>query len=96
MTINHSIGLKVKKLRLDKHMTLKELSSLTNLSTGFLSQIENGKASMAIDTLSKIADVFDVTLPYLFSRQNESSSDMIMRSYDITYHQKICPALKEI
>lgn len=88
MTINHSIGLKVKKLRLDKHMTLKELSSLTNLSTGFLSQIENGKASMAIDTLSKITDVFDVTLPYLFSRQNESSSDMIMRSYDITYHQR--------
>lgn len=66
MTINDSIGIKLKQIRTDKHMTLKELSELTGLSIGFLSQIENGKASVAIDTLSKIAEFLEVTLPYFF------------------------------
>ena len=85
MTSNESIGLKLKRLRTDKHMTLKELSGLTNLSIGFLSQIENGKASVAIDTLSKIADVLEVTLPYLFSQYEDESSGIVTRSFDIAY-----------
>ncbi|MDO7205343.1 helix-turn-helix transcriptional regulator [Paraclostridium bifermentans] len=47
-------------------MTLKDLSEKTNLSIGFLSQLERGLTSIATDTLGSIADVFEVELSYFF------------------------------
>ena len=44
------IGKKIKKLRTNKKLTLKELSERTNLSIGFLSQLERGLTTVAIDS----------------------------------------------
>ena len=55
MNYNTTIGLKIKELRNSKKFTLKYLSEETNLSIGFLSQLERGMTSVAIDTLAKIA-----------------------------------------
>ncbi len=61
------IGKKIKKLRTNKKLTLKELSERTNLSIGFLSQLERGLTTVAIDSLTKIAKELDVNLTYFFS-----------------------------
>src|SRR5699024_5384298 len=58
---------KIKYLRHQKNMTLKDLSEQTNLSISFLSQIERGTASLAITSLKKIADVFNVGINYFFT-----------------------------
>lgn len=60
------IGKKIKKLRTNKKLTLKELSEKTNLSIGFLSQLERGLTTVAIDSLTKIAKELDVSLTYFF------------------------------
>lgn len=58
------IGEKIKKLRSDKQMTLKALSERTGLSIGYLSQLERGKTTVALDSLQKIAEVLEVDFTF--------------------------------
>lgn len=74
------IGEKVKRLRNEKGMTLKQLSEATGLSTGFLSQFERGITTIAVEHLSTIADLFNVKINYFF--EEEPESEPIVRGYD--------------
>ena len=53
MDHNVTIGAKVKAFRTAKKYTLKQLSEESGLSIGFLSQLERGLSSIAIDSLAK-------------------------------------------
>ena len=66
MNHNLPIGEKIKALRNANNLTLKQLGEMTNLSVGFLSQMERGMSSIAIDTLEKIASVLNVSLTSFF------------------------------
>ena len=79
--MNKNIGTKIKRLRTQKQMTLKDMSEKTNLSIGFLSQLERGLTSVATDSLEKIADVLEVDLTYFFMRPREHKKTVI-RSYE--------------
>lgn len=79
---NLTIGARVKNLRTTRKYTLKRLSEEVGLSIGFLSQLERGMSSIAIDSLSKIADVFDVPLSSFFVHTETSSTSPLMKSYD--------------
>jgi len=61
-----SIHDKIKQLRVESGLTLKELSEKTELSQGFLSMIENGNANLAITSLKKIAHAFNIEINYFF------------------------------
>lgn len=75
------IGSKIKELRNQKGMTLKELSEATNLSIGFLSQLERGLTSVAIDVLTKISDILGVEFTYFFDSSIKEESKLL-RSYE--------------
>jgi transcriptional regulator with XRE-family HTH domain len=62
---------KIKDLRTKNNMTLKDLSEKTELSVSFLSQIERGTSSLAIQSLKKIADAFDVNITYFFEESKQ-------------------------
>lgn len=62
---------KIKKLRDEQGLTLKELSEKTELSVSFLSQIERGTSSLAITSLKKIADAFGVPMIHFFEEEEE-------------------------
>lgn len=79
--MNEDIGGKIKQLRTQRKMTLKDLSEKTNLSIGFLSQLERGLTSIATDTLGNIADVFEVELSYFFLKPRTKKTPLI-RSYE--------------
>lgn len=76
-----NIGAKVKALRLENKMTLKELGALSSLSIGFLSQFERDQTTIAIDSLAKIAKIFNVDITYFIGSKPRSSSP-IVRKYD--------------
>lgn len=80
--MNDEIGAKIKKLRNSKNMTLKQLSEQTGLSIGFLSQLERGMTSVAIDTLLKIASVLDVSINYFFPEDKHQNDDPVLRRYE--------------
>src|SRR5699024_4755072 len=62
---------KIKELRLERKMTLKEVSEETGLSLSFLSQIERGASSLSITSLKKLADALQVPMIYFFKEENE-------------------------
>ncbi|MFM1655673.1 helix-turn-helix domain-containing protein [Brevibacillus sp. B_LB10_24] len=64
---------KIKDLRIQNGLTLKDLSERTNLSVSFLSQIERGASSVAITSLKKIADSFGVSMSSFFEEQAQSN-----------------------
>ncbi|SET58744.1 transcriptional regulator, XRE family with cupin sensor [Natronincola peptidivorans] len=81
LKIKTQIGAKAKQLRQEKKITLKELSEKTNLSVGYLSQFERGINTIAIDTLAKIAEVYNVGLSYFFPNKLEENS-VVLKSHE--------------
>lgn len=75
------IGSKIKKLRAEKNLTLKELSQLTNLSVGFLSQLERGLTTVAIDSLDSISKALGVDINYFFTMTKEQTN-VVQKSYE--------------
>jgi len=62
---------KIKVLRKQHKMTLKDLSEKTGFSVSFLSQVENGTSSLAITSLKKIADALGTPMIYFFQEYEE-------------------------
>lgn len=73
-----NIGLKIKKLRLKNGLTLEELANRTELSKGFLSQLERDKTTTSIHTLLDILDVLGTTPVAFF----DETSDDVKIAYD--------------
>ena len=80
--IQDQIGAQIKKLRKKNGMTLKQTSELTGLSVGFLSQLERGMTSVAIDTLLKIASVMGVSINYFFADIDNQNEDPVIRRHE--------------
>ena len=81
------IGMKIKQLRNDKQLTLKQLSDKTGLSTGFLSQLERGRSTIAIDSLTKVAEALDTSVSTFFNPAGEENGEIIVRSYEQAHTQ---------
>src|SRR5690625_7145470 len=74
------IGKQIKKLRLEREMTLKDVSEKTGLSIGFLSQVERGKSSITLQSISKISDALEVSRSYFFEDEKEPAQIQQNRS----------------
>jgi transcriptional regulator with XRE-family HTH domain len=65
------IGSRLKELRKQAGLTLKQLGENTSLSHPLLSRIENGLAMPSIPTLEAIADILKVGIGYFFQQEDE-------------------------
>ncbi len=83
MSATTDIGSKIKKYRKEKKYTLKNLSEQTGLSIGFLSQLERGITTIAIDSLANVADVLGVEMMDFFESDLHQENDPVMHSYDM-------------
>ena len=59
---------KLKELRLERRLTLKELSSLLDMPLTTYANYEQGKREPSIATLKLICDFYDVSADYLIGR----------------------------
>jgi DNA-binding NtrC family response regulator len=64
--LNQSLGSKIRVLRRERTLTLKQLANKTGLSVSLISQIELGKSAASVSTLHKLSAALGVTLSYLF------------------------------
>lgn len=60
------LGLRIRRLRLLRSLSLSALAKHAGTSTSFLSQLERGTSSASISSLRRIASVLGVTLAELF------------------------------
>ena len=68
-----NFGATLRKLRTNRGIRQKELAFILNLSTGTVSNYENGVHCPDFETLCKIADYFNTTTDYLLGRDSNPS-----------------------
>ncbi len=74
------IGGKIKQLRTQKGLTLEELASRSELTKGFLSQLERNLTSPSIDSLDDILEALGTNLADFF--QEDKDERFIFRASD--------------
>lgn len=64
--LDRNLGLAIKRERARQQLTIAAVAARTELSGGMISKIENGQASMSLDSLSRIASALGVSMTRLF------------------------------
>lgn len=65
------IGTRIKNLRNQQRITLKDLAKKTGLTTSFLSQLERDLTSPSVSSLEKIAQALNTKIGYFFEREGD-------------------------
>lgn len=63
------IGPRLKQLRVQNNLTLEELANRSELTKGFLSQVERDLTSPSIDTLSDILEALGTSMSAFFANE---------------------------
>ncbi len=65
------IGERIRRLRKAAEMTQSELAERSDLTAGFISQLERGKVSISIDSLLMILDALNLHISEFFNDKQE-------------------------
>ena len=65
------LGRKIRDLRLRRGLTVQQLAEATNLSKGFVSQVENGRTSPSLSTLQDLAKSLETSVAYLVVEEDQ-------------------------
>ncbi|MEG0313740.1 MAG: XRE family transcriptional regulator [Erysipelotrichaceae bacterium] len=74
------IGKKIKRLRIQNNLTLEELASRSELTKGFLSQLERNLTSPSISTLEDILEALGTTISIFF--QEKKDEQIVFKTED--------------
>ncbi|PKN61494.1 MAG: transcriptional regulator [Deltaproteobacteria bacterium HGW-Deltaproteobacteria-15] len=77
------LGLKLRSLRKQKQLSLKQLAERVGCSPSYLSMVENSKIDPGVSRLKRIADGLGITIVDLF--QTPAGRSLVIRS-----HERIC------
>ena len=58
------VGSRIRRRRVERGLTLAAVAELTGLNIGYLSQVENDKASPSLETLAALAAAMDVPIAW--------------------------------
>lgn len=61
------LGERLRRIRKEHKMTLKNLSQLADLSVPYLSEMERGAVNPSVETLQKVAKAYNMTVRELFN-----------------------------
>lgn len=68
-----NVSNKLRNLRNENNLTLKELSAKSGISVSFISDIENRRRNPSIETLKTLADALSVSVNDFFDDNNEDT-----------------------
>lgn len=88
------IGMLLRSVRLEKGLTLRDLSSMTGLSTGFLSNVERDINSPTISSLTKICQALNTTLVALLEDTSLAEKRVIRKhEREVLFSSKMSKAV---
>jgi transcriptional regulator with XRE-family HTH domain len=73
------IGRRIKKLRLEKQITLEKLAAQTGFTKGYLSKVEKSPKAPPVSTLGTIARVLGVTISALLGEDSSNTSICLVK-----------------
>lgn len=68
--MKHKLGARIRELRNQKKLSQKEFGKLFSLAESTIGMYERDERKPDYETLEKIADYFDVTINYMFGRDD--------------------------
>ena len=71
-----NLGNKLKTLRIQRQMTLKDVACRVGVSKSIVSAYENGSRRPSYEMLIKLARLFDVTTDYLLGLEQQKQLDL--------------------
>ncbi|HEX7346065.1 MAG TPA: helix-turn-helix transcriptional regulator [Candidatus Limnocylindrales bacterium] len=74
------VGARIRRRRVERALTLARVSELTGLNIGYLSQVENDKASPSLETLASLAAALDVPIAWFLL--DASAAPRLVRATD--------------
>lgn len=88
-----SLGNRIRAERQRRGITQEKLAERVDISTNFMSLIENGR-NMSVETLVKIADALGVTVDYLlndtlFSPKDTISEQIVQSLSELNENEKL-------
>lgn len=94
------LGKKIRQLRQAKGISIENLSEMTKLSTGLISQIERDITGPSVASLWEIAKALNVSMNYFFDEYEKkdpvvrkNSRKKIMRPNSNIMYELLCPDL---
>jgi transcriptional regulator with XRE-family HTH domain len=66
------IGARLRELRQNRNLTLKEVTDATGFAVSYLSLLERDKVSISVDNLERLAQFYGVRMVHLFQGAEES------------------------
>lgn len=66
------LGTRIRELRVNRNLTLEQVSAETGLSVSFLSMVERNKVSISVDNLEKLARFYQIHMVNFFKAPDES------------------------
>jgi transcriptional regulator with XRE-family HTH domain len=78
------IGEQLKNLRVQKNLTQEELGERTDLSKGYISQLEHDSSSPSMETFFSILEVLGVTPEEFFKAEKETQQKVLYQASDRT------------
>src|SRR5918999_539911 len=64
------VGAQIRRRRRERGLTLAAVAEATGLNVGYLSQVENDKASPSLETLASLAEALDVPIAWFLLDQS--------------------------
>lgn len=74
------MGRRIREIRKEQNLTLKDVASMAGLTESLISQIENSKANPSIATLLAISRVLNVPVGSFFDTNPDSPSPVVRRN----------------
>jgi transcriptional regulator with XRE-family HTH domain len=81
------LGIRIKSLRKEKKYSQLELAKLLNVSQSTIAYYEKEQKQPSHDTLTKLADIFNVTVDYLLGRTDikyTNTENKLIHEMDLT------------
>lgn len=82
------IGQRIKQLRIQNDLTLEELASRSELTKGFLSQVERNLTSPSVSTLEDILEALGTDLASFFKDSKQTKLVFRKEDYFIDEHEE--------
>jgi transcriptional regulator with XRE-family HTH domain len=88
----YAIGQRIKKIRKQKRFTQERVAESLEVSTVYISQVENGKTKLSLEMLVRLASLLDTDPGYFLTGISYHSRDYLKA--DIAHLLQECPPEK--
>ncbi len=84
----NTIGKRITYIRKERGLSQEKLAELADISTQYISIIENDKKNMSVAVLTKIADALNVTTDFIIYGREAANENLIINSIINTLSDK--------